>query len=97
VNSLARNADALDLELLHVGFDAVELAAALADGSRRLVSVLVGSGPSWRRAVRFPNIGSDAGQSFGDVLLDEQVRARAAEELVRLAAAVGAIERRRAA
>jgi hypothetical protein len=96
MGSLPLTTDALDLELRAVGFDAVEFAATLADGSDRLVTVLFGSGPSWRRAVRFPNVGSEGGQSLGDEALDDQVRRRASEELLRLAAALRAIERQAA-
>jgi hypothetical protein len=87
----------ITLELRHVGFEVVEFAATLPDGSQRLVSVVVGSGQTWSKAARFPNIGSEGGESLGEDDLDEQVRRRASEELVRLAAAVGAIERKAAA
>jgi hypothetical protein len=89
--------EAPELELRHVAFDTVEFAATLPDGSHRLVSVVVGSGPTWAKAVRFPNIASEGGESLGDDGADEQVRRRASEELVRLAAAIGATERRAAA
>jgi hypothetical protein len=36
-------------------------------------------------SVRFPTIGSDATETTGDERLDEAIRLRAAEELVRLA------------
>jgi hypothetical protein len=78
------------LTLEHVSFHEVSFTVELADGSERLVEVLVGSGSSWPRAVRFPHIGSEAGESLGDSALDDEVRRRAAEELVRLASAVDA-------
>jgi hypothetical protein len=86
---------ALELQLLSVGFGSVDFLALLPDGSERTATVIVGSGPTWRRACRFPNVASEGGQSLGDDALDEQVRRRAGEELVRLAAAVDAIERGR--
>jgi hypothetical protein len=85
------------VELVSVGFDHVEFVAVLPDRSERPVTVLVGGGTSWRKSMRFPNLMFEEGRSLGDDLLDDQIRRRAAEELVRLAAAVGAIERRRAA
>lgn len=56
-------------------------------GQTRKVSVLVGSGHNWFEATRFPNIASDEGESTGDDGLDRLIRQRAAEELIRLAAA----------
>jgi hypothetical protein len=83
--------DGLGLELVAISFGSVDLLAIMPDGSERTVSVIVGSGTSWRRACRFPNVASEAGQSLGSDELDDRVRRRSAEELVRLAAAVDAI------
>jgi hypothetical protein len=76
------------LRLLDVGFGSVEFHVTLADGNERLVRVEVGAGTDWLRAVRFPNLNTDAGATLGDETLDREVRERASEELVRLEAAV---------
>jgi hypothetical protein len=73
------------LRLTFVSFERVEF--ELIDGERnRAVVVRVASGRSWRRAVQFPTVGSDATESTGDDELDALIRERAAEELVRLEA-----------
>jgi hypothetical protein len=74
------------LRLTHVSFSRVEFTLLRDDGSSRPVVVKVGAGQSWRRAVRFPTIGTDATESTGDERVDEAIRERAAEELVRFAA-----------
>lgn len=56
-------------------------------GGTRKVSILVGSGRNWYEATRFPHNVTDEGATTGDDALDRQVRQRAAEELIRLAAA----------
>jgi hypothetical protein len=72
------------LRLTYISFERVEF--ELSDSERtRPVVVRVGSERSWRRAVRFPTIGSDATETTGDERLDEAIRLRAAEELVPLA------------
>jgi hypothetical protein len=43
--------------------------------------------PGLVQRLRFPNIRTDEGATLGDDDLDHEVRVRAAEELVRLAAA----------
>ncbi len=77
------------LELTYVASDRVDFEAHFADGLRRRVSVRVGH----RRAVVFPNQDSEAGETLGTDILDQEVRLRAAEELVRLAAAQGVVRR----
>jgi hypothetical protein len=75
------------LRLMLLSFERVEFGLLDVDGqSSRPVIVRVGSGQSWRRAVQFPTIGSDATESAGDHALDALIRERAAEELVRLQA-----------
>lgn len=56
------------------------------DGTRK-VAVLVGSGRNWYEATRFPNLDTNEGETTGDDGLDRLIRQRAAEELIRLAAA----------
>jgi hypothetical protein len=85
------------LRLLGVSFRGVELEIRYPDGHVRLASVRVGAGNAWRRAVRFPHLASDRGESTEDPWLDALIRERAAEELIRLAAAVEANKERRAA
>jgi hypothetical protein len=75
------------LRLTHVSFDRVEFALVDAEGNLvRPVTVHVGSGTSWRQAVRFPIVATDATASTGNVLLDRTICERAAEELARLEA-----------
>lgn len=57
------------------------------DGQESRVSVRVGSGHTWLAATRFPHTYEDTGASTGDASLDQWIRQRAAEELIRLAAA----------
>lgn len=57
------------------------------DGIGRLATVCVSTGGAWRDAVRFPHDRADSGASTGDSALDAELSERAAEELVRLAAA----------
>lgn len=64
-------------------------------GKTRKVAVLVGAGRNWFEATRFPNDATDEGQTTGDDGLDRNVRERAAEELIRLAAAKEAFEWKR--
>ena len=78
----------MTLRLLSVSFDRVEFEADLGD-YQRVVRVDVASGYDWARAVRFPNWSNSDGESLGDDVLDADVRTRASEELVRLAAAAG--------
>jgi hypothetical protein len=85
----------LSLELRSVSFDRVEFMLAH-DEVVRPVTVLVASGRTWRQAVRFPNDFTDAGLGVNEET-DELIRRRAAEELVRLSAAIDALEVRRAA
>ena len=75
------------LRLLAISFDAVGFEADFGDGYRRDVHVKVGSGRTWSGAVWFPNLANADGETLGDEGLDQQVRERAAEELVRLEAA----------
>jgi hypothetical protein len=86
----------LELRLLSVDFDAVRFYATTRD-AMRFVTVRVESGSDWLRAVRFPDHMTDEGASLGNDRLDEQVRIRASEELVRLEAAVNVATGRRAA
>lgn len=82
----------LTLRLVAVSFSEVELEVAV-DGDWQPISVLVGAGSSWQTAVRYPHWQNDRGASLGDDRLDAAVRDRAAEELVRLEAAVRALDR----
>ena len=84
------------LRLTSVSFTEVSFVTDV-DGYERPVTVQVGSGRSWRSAVRFPNWQSSAGESLGDDGLDQEVRDRASEELVRHSAAVDAARGSRAA
>lgn len=86
----------MNLRLVSVSLHRVELYADLGDASRH-VSVTVGRGGDWYDACQFPNIDSESGRSLGDEALDHEVLARAAEELIRLAAAVEAAKGRMAA
>jgi hypothetical protein len=88
-------ATSVRLRLRSVSFDRVEFELARmtdsGDLERRLVVVLVGAGTTWLDAVWFPATaigGSDATATTGDDALDRTIRERAAEELVRLEAAV---------
>jgi hypothetical protein len=63
-------------------------------GETRKVSVLVGSGRNWYEATRFPHNVTDEGIGTGDDALDREIRQRAAEELIRLAAAKEALDGR---
>jgi hypothetical protein len=71
------------IRLVALSFDRVEF--RLVD---RAVSVRVGAGQTWEKAVVFPHLHDETGLSTGDPLLDELIRARAYEELIRLAAAI---------
>ncbi len=77
------------LRLDRLSFAEVRFEAMFCESSR-FVSVHVGSGRDWLAAVRFPNLRSDEGASLGDDDLDNEVLVRAAEELVRLEAAISA-------
>jgi hypothetical protein len=57
------------------------------EGETRKGAVLVGSGRNWFEATRFPNLATNEGETTGDEGLDRLIRQRAAEELIRLAAA----------
>lgn len=75
------------LRLTHVSFDRVEFALVDAGGNLlRPVLVKVGSGASWRQAVRFPVMDTTGTTSTGNAALDREICERAAEELVRLEA-----------
>lgn len=63
-------------------------------GETRKVCVLVGSGRNWYEATRFPHNVNDEGASTGDDVMDREIRQRAAEELIRLAAAKEAFDGR---
>jgi hypothetical protein len=78
------------LRLRYLTFEVVEFALRDDDGER-VVSVVVGSGQTWAKAVIFPHSRSDSGETTGDADLDAAIRERAAEELVRLQAAVQAL------
>lgn len=54
--------------------------------------MLVGAGRNWFEATRFPNEATDEGATTGDEGLDRNVRERAAEELIRLDAAIREVE-----
>lgn len=85
------------LELTEIDFERVRFLLEDEDGRVRHVSVLVGSAQSWRSAMRFPHIADETGLSTGSDEVDAAIRRRAAEELVRLTAAVDALAARRAA
>lgn len=87
----------MTLRLLWVDYDRVEFLATFDDGFERLVRVDVASGRDWLRAVRFPGHSNESSESLGDDELDRQVRERGAEELVRLDAAISAMQASRAA
>ncbi len=74
------------LQLCDLSFKRVEFELAGSE-YRRPVVVRVGSGCSWRDAVRFPSILGEASETTGDDELDEAICDRAAEELIRLEAA----------
>jgi hypothetical protein len=79
--------------LIGLSAEGVTLALQQKDGTRK-VAVLVGSGRNWYEATRFPHNVSDEGASTGDDKLDREIRQRAAEELIRLAAAKEALDGR---
>jgi hypothetical protein len=81
----------LQLILLDLLFHRVTFLAWQPDEPDRLIRVEIGSRTRSHRAVRFPNLGTEGGESLGDEALDEHVRRRATEELVRLRAAVEAM------
>ena len=62
------------------------------NGATRRVDVKVGSGSNWYEAAIFPHIETDEGATSGDDAIDRLIRQRAAEELIRLAAAVEAMD-----
>ena len=72
--------------LVELSFQQVVLALQHG-GITRKVAVLVGSGRNWYEATRFPHLLTEAGRPTGDDGLDRLIRQRAAEELIRLAAA----------
>jgi hypothetical protein len=72
--------------LLALDFDRVEWSLTRPDGSERVVVVLVGSGSTWFEAIRFPHDVSEGGCSTGNPLIDDEIRRRSSEELVRLTA-----------
>ena len=67
------------------------------DGQTRKVAVLVGSGRNWYEATQFPHVLHEEGASSGDDNIDKLIRQRAAEELIRLQAAVEAVSGRNTA
>lgn len=73
--------------LIDVSTTGVWFEVTLDNGSTRDAYVVVGSGASWHESTRFPNNARDTGASTGDAALDEAIRTRAGEELVRLTAA----------
>lgn len=77
----------LRLTLVSLSLIHVELDAHQAGKDTRRISVHVGSGHTARAAVRFPHDWHENGRTLGSDQLDQQVRERAAEELVRLHAA----------
>jgi len=79
------------LRLSALSFDSVEFELAAGEDSRPVV-VRVASGCSWRDAVQFPCMTSEASETTGDDDLDAAICDRAAEELTRLEAAVLALE-----
>lgn len=76
------------LSLDRVEFDLVDTAGHVV----RHATVLVGSARNSTKALRFPNLASQDGESAGDELLDELIRVRAAEELVRMQGTLAAAE-----
>jgi hypothetical protein len=80
------------LRLTYVGYDGAEFDLLDKTGERlHVVRVNVGAGQSWRKAVRFPELDTAATASTGDDRLDQEIRERAAEELVRFDAATSAL------
>jgi hypothetical protein len=79
------------LRLTYVSPQRVEFALVESGVVVRPVLVLVGSGRTWRAAVRFPAVESGATASLGDDALDDDVCWRAAEELARLEGHVRAV------
>jgi hypothetical protein len=80
------------LRLLHVSPSVVRF--ELIDGRGRVlrpVVAWVGSGPTALAAIVFPSVRSEGCETLGDEQADRRVRERAAEELVRLEAAVEAL------
>jgi hypothetical protein len=86
LGDLAASRGGGSLRLTHVSFEGVEFVLVDKDGNRRPVVVKVGSGTSWRQAVRFPTVGTDGTASTGNAALDRTICDRAAEELARLEA-----------
>lgn len=80
--------------LVELSFSRVGLALQHNSSTRR-VTVLVGTGRNWYEATRFPHIESDEGATSGSDAIDRLIRQRAAEELIRLTAAVEAADGRR--
>ena len=79
----------LALRLVSVGFTEVRFVACDSHGYVREVLVDVGSSRrDWLHAVIFPSCLNASSVTLGDPELDQQVRIRAAKELVRLEAAV---------
>lgn len=78
------------LVLVELSFERVTLALQRDGMPSRRVSVKVGSGRNWYESALFPNLGTDEGTTSGDDAIDKLIRIRAAEELIRLAAAVEA-------
>jgi hypothetical protein len=86
----------MTIRLLSVDFAEVRF-YAVTDDACRFVTVRVNSGLDWLRACAFPHNNTDEGRSLGSDELNEQVRIRASEELVRLEAAVKVVRGRWAA
>ncbi len=90
------NGGGATLTLASLSFSVVEFWLEREGKAPRVVRVAVGSGSSWSRAVRFPTVASEASATTGDEALDAEIRRRAAEEIVRLEAAVVSTLRRSA-
>jgi hypothetical protein len=76
-----------DIRLKQITFDCVRFEVGYYPDDRE-VTVLVRSHNTWLQATSFPHVRDGTGESTGDAWLDYQIRVRASEELVRLAAAV---------
>ncbi len=83
------NGDGAELTLSSLSFSRVEFTLER-EGGARVVRVDVLSGPS-RRGISFPSFDSETTRSTGCDELDEAIRRRAGEELVRLEAAARAL------
>jgi hypothetical protein len=83
------------LRLRFVSFERVEFVLVDEhDVELRPVVVRVVSATDWRQAVMFPSTDTAGSNSTGDPGLDQTIRERAVEELVRLDAAMRAMQAR---